>query len=57
MNRIEMKVKAFLFDLTKEEEQKLCFHYTNLQPLFKTTQIANSLGYNEIGNRDKSDNI
>lgn len=41
------------FDLTKEEEQKLCFHYLNLQPLFKTTEIANSLGYNEIGNRNK----
>jgi len=23
------------FDLTKEEEQKVCFHYSNLQPLFK----------------------
>lgn len=22
------------FDLTKEEEQKICFHYTNLQPLW-----------------------
>lgn len=42
------------FDLTKEEEQKKCFHYTNLQPLFKTTQIAESFGYkNYIGNRNK----
>lgn len=24
------------FDLTKLEEQQKCFHYTNLQPLFKT---------------------
>jgi DNA repair ATPase RecN len=24
------------FDLTDLEQQKICFHYTNLQPLFKT---------------------
>jgi hypothetical protein len=24
------------FDLTDLEQQKQCFHYTNLQPLFKT---------------------
>jgi len=42
------------FDLTKLEEQKQCFHYTNLQPLFKTTEIAEQHGYtNEIGNRNK----
>jgi hypothetical protein len=42
------------FDLTKLEEQKQCFHYTNLQPLFKTTEIAEQYGYiNEIGNRNK----
>lgn len=42
------------FDLTKFEEQIQCFHYTNYQPLFKTTEIANKYGYtNEIGNRNK----
>lgn len=42
------------FDLTDEEQQKICFHYSNLQPLFKTTEIAESFGYvNEIGNRNK----
>jgi len=42
------------FDLTKEEEQQKCFYYTNLQPLFKTTKIAESFGYeNYIGNRNK----
>lgn len=42
------------FDLTKEEEQRKCFHYSNLQPLFKTTEIAKSFGYkNHTGNRDK----
>lgn len=46
------------FDLTKLEEQQKCFHYTNLQPLFKTTEIAESYGYkNEIGNRNKYDKI
>jgi hypothetical protein len=44
------------FDLTDIEQQKQCFHYTNLQPLFKTTSIAESFGYNEIGNRNKSNN-
>lgn len=42
------------FNLLDGEEQKLCFHYTNFQPLFKTTEIAESFGYkNEIGNRNK----
>lgn len=45
------------FDLTDIEQQKECFHYTNLQPLFKTTEIAKNLGYrNQIGNRNKSKN-
>ena len=43
------------FDLSQIEEQQKCFHYTNLQPLFKTTLIARSFGYlDEIGTRDKS---
>jgi hypothetical protein len=45
------------FDLTDIEQQKQCFHYNNTQPLFKTTSIAESFGYNEIGNRDKSNTI
>jgi hypothetical protein len=46
------------FDLTDIEQQKQCFHYTNLQPLFKTSDIAQNFGYiNEIGNRNKSKNI
>lgn len=45
------------FDLTIPEEQEKCFHYTNLQPLFKTTKIAESFGYtNQIGNRNKLNN-
>lgn len=46
------------FDLTDIEQQKQCFHYTNLQPLFKTTEIAKSFGYiNEIGNKNKKKKI
>lgn len=42
------------FNLTILEEQQKCFHYTNLQPLFKTTEIAKSFGYeDQIGNRNK----
>jgi len=43
------------FDLTNLEQQKECFNYTNLQPLFKTTAIAESFGYkDQIGNRNKN---
>jgi hypothetical protein len=42
------------FDLTDVKQQKQCFHYSNMQPLFKTTEISKSFGYiNEIGNRNK----
>lgn len=45
------------FDLTKLEEQQKCFNYLNTQPLFKTTEIAESFGYkNYIGNRNKGKN-
>jgi hypothetical protein len=41
----------------KEELLKIN-HYTNFQPLFKTTKIAESFGYkNEVGNRNKSNKI
>jgi hypothetical protein len=42
------------FDLTDIEQQKQCFHYSNLQPLFKTTEIAKQYGSDVIGNRNKS---
>jgi hypothetical protein len=44
------------FNLADIEQQKQCFHYTNMQSLFKTTEIAEQFGYkDEIGNRNKSD--
>ena len=43
------------FDLTILEQQQECFHYMNLQPLFKTTKIARSFGYYDIiGNKNKN---
>jgi hypothetical protein len=43
------------FNLIDINQQKECFHYTNMQPLFKTTEIAKSFGYkNYIGNRNKN---
>lgn len=43
-----------VFNLEEIDEQKECFSYKNLQPLFKTDLISKSLGYKEyIGNRNK----
>jgi hypothetical protein len=42
------------FNLNNLDHQKECFNYLNLQPLFKTTDIAKSFGYlKEVGNRNK----
>jgi hypothetical protein len=39
------------FDLTDKDQQKICFHYTNLQPLFATTTTINGMEY--LGNINK----
>ena len=42
------------FDLVELENQLKCFNYLNTQPLFKTTEIAESFGYiGYIGNKNK----
>lgn len=43
------------FDLLDIEQQKMCFHYTNYQPLWSTTEIAMKYGEDEsyIGNIEK----
>lgn len=43
------------FNLQDEEEQKKCFHYTNYQPLWATTEIAIKNGEDSsyIGNLEK----
>ena len=43
------------FDLSDPEQQKQCFHYTNLQPLWATREIAMSYGEGPdyVGNIEK----
>lgn len=43
------------FDLTDIDQQKKCFHYTNLQPLFATTKVIDGIEY--LGNLNKHDLI
>ena len=45
------------FDLTNLEEQKKCFHYTNLQPLWSTTRLAKIKGSKKIGNLNKATRV
>ncbi len=45
------------FDLSCPKQQKQCFHYTNIQPLWATTEIAMKYGESSkyIGNLEKGD--
>lgn len=46
------------FNMGIEENIFKAFNYINMQPLFKTTEIAKQFGYiNEIGNRNKLNKI
>lgn len=51
---IDHIISVYNFDLKDSKQQEECFHYTNMRPLFKTTNIAKSFGYtNEVGNRNR----
>lgn len=41
------------FDLTLEEEQRKCFHYTNLQPLWAAENSAKGAKYKEVNYKYK----
>jgi hypothetical protein len=45
MWHIDHKKPCSLFDLTQESEQKACFHYTNLQPLWAIDNLKKSNKY------------
>lgn len=47
------------FDLSDPDQQKLCFHYTNYQPLWATKEIAMRHGENSnyIGNLEKGSHM
>lgn len=48
---IDHIVPCTWFNLEDVEEQRKCFHYTNLQPLFSTTRDIEGVTY--LGNRNK----
>lgn len=55
---IDHIVPCASFDLSDLEQQKMCFNYSNLQPLWATTAIAVEYGEDQsyIGNLEKSKN-
>lgn len=56
--QVDHIVPTSFFNLKNHEDILKAFHYTNTQPLFKTTDIARSMGYfNIIGNLNKSNKI
>lgn len=41
---IDHIIPCYTFDLTLPDQQEKCFHYTNLRPLWVTTEIARQFG-------------
>ena len=37
---MEHKIHCVAFDITDTEQQKICFHYTNLQPLWARDNLS-----------------
>ena len=56
---IDHVIPCSSFDLTDPAQQLKCFHYTNLQPLWSTRDIAMSYGEDPeyVGNLEKADKI
>lgn len=44
---VEHKKPCSKFDLRNEDEQRACFHYTNLQPMFKLDNLRKGTFYQE----------
>lgn len=42
---LDHKKPCVLFDLTKDDEQKKCFHYTNIQPLWSNDNLKKGIKY------------
>lgn len=52
---IDHKIPCASFNLVELEQQKACFNYTNLQPLFAVTTVIDGVEY--IGNINKNNRI
>jgi hypothetical protein len=53
--QVDHIIPCTLFNLSNKEEQRKCFHYTNLQPLFTVTTVIDDVEY--LGNRNKGSRI
>ena len=55
---IDHKIPCASFDFKDPAQQRICFHYSNLQPLWATTAIARAHGdMTSIGNLEKGDSM
>ncbi len=53
--QIDHIIPCCQFNLENLNEQKICFHYTNLRPLWATTKIARKFGdFKSIGNLNRN---
>ena len=53
--QIDHIIPCCQFNLSDKNEQRKCFHYTNVRPLWKTTEIAKKFNdFNTIGNLNRN---